>query len=168
MSRRVGSRRTNMMEKAMPKKADASGASDALPAAIDVMGELGAAGREVVSEVVGEFSDAAVKFFDDRKSSAAKIFHGVATIFRRAAADLNEESPPLAKYAERSGKAINAFSQQLQDRRWGDLVGQAAQLREERPAAFFLICAGLGVAAGALLMSSARSAGAFAHEVNNS
>jgi uncharacterized protein YjbJ (UPF0337 family) len=167
LSRRVGSRRTNVMEKAMPTKADASGASDALPAAIDVVGELGAAGREVVSEVVGEFSNAALKFFDDRKSSAAKTVHGVATIFQRAAADLTEESPPLAKYAERSGKALNVFSQRLRDRRWGDLVGQAGQLREKRPAAFFLICAGLGVAAGALLMSSARSSGALAHAVDN-
>jgi hypothetical protein len=150
----------------MPKNSSPSKDSDAsLPAAINVVTELGAAGREVVSEIVGEFSDAAVKFIDDRKASASKTAQSVATILRRAAEDLGDESPPIAKYAERSGKAIEAFSKQLQERRWGDLVGQAGHLSEQRPAAFLLLCAGVGLAVGALLIATARNTGALAQSV---
>jgi hypothetical protein len=152
----------------MSKKSSPSKDSDAsLPAAINIAGELGAAGREVVSEVVGEFTDAAVKFIDGRKASASKTVQSVATILRRAAEDLGDESPPIAKYADRSGKAIEAFSKQLRERRWGDLVGQAEQLSEQRPVAFLLLCAGLGIAAGVVLIASARNTGALAQSVGN-
>jgi hypothetical protein len=152
----------------MPKKFGPSKDSDvSLPTVTNVAGELGAAGREVVSEIVGEFSNAAVKFFDDRKASASKTAQGIATILQHAGEELGEESPPLAKYAERSGRAIEALSKQLQERRWDDLAGQAGQLSEQRPAAFLLLCAGLGIAAGALLMASARNTGALAKSVGD-
>jgi hypothetical protein len=140
----------------MPKETGGSATNDSsLPEPINVIGELGAAGREVASEIVEEFSAAALKFLDDRKSSAAKTVHGVATIFQRAARDLDEESPPLAKYAGRSGAAIEAFSEQLRNSRWSEFVGQTRRLSEERPLVFLLVCAGLGVTAGALLVASA-------------
>jgi hypothetical protein len=47
----------NVIEKVMLKKGNASGASDSPPAAIDVVGKLGATGCEVVSEVVGGASN---------------------------------------------------------------------------------------------------------------
>lgn len=151
----------------MPKKLSPLKETGATLPAVNVVGELGAAGREVVSEIVGEFSDAAMKFIDDRKVSASKTAQSVATILLRAAGDLGDESPPIAKYAERSGKAIEAFSNQLQERRWGDLVGQAVQLSERRPAAFLFLCAGLGIAAGALLMATARNTGGLTQFARN-
>jgi hypothetical protein len=72
----------------------------------------------------------------DRKSSVAKTVHGGAAIFQRAAMDLDEESHPPAKYAERSGTAIEAFSEQLRNSRWSEPVGQMGRLSEERPPGF--------------------------------
>jgi hypothetical protein len=123
-----------------------------------VINELGAASREVIAEIGGEFSGAATKFFEERKANAVETIGAVASALHSAAKELGDKSPPIAKYAERSAGAIEGFSNRLADGRWGDLIGGAGRLSEERPAVFMMICAGAGMAAGALLVGWRRDA----------
>jgi hypothetical protein len=144
-----------------------AGAEEATAAAEDIAGAateaITAAARAVASqasEIVGNVAGQLGSSVDEQKGRGADSLVGFAHAIKTAAAELEGQSPVIARKFRGASDQIERFSGRLRDRRVEDLITDYSNLARTQPVAFFAGALIAGFALSRFIKSSASSAGA--------
>ena len=144
-----------------------AGAQEATAAAQDVAGAateaITAAARAVASqasEIVGNVAGQLGSSVDEQKGRGADSLVGFAHAIKTAAAELDGQSPAIARKFRGASDQIERFSGKLRDRRVEDLITDYSNLAKTQPVAFFAGALIAGFALSRFIKSSASSSGA--------
>jgi hypothetical protein len=135
--------------KADPKVDAAKGAERVKDEAARATDEVRRQGEEIASSAVEQ----ADRYAEEQKKAGAEHLAGIAQAVERAADDLRDASPELARYAESAASSVNRFSETLKQRNVRELVDDATDFARREPALFF----GASVVAGMMLARFLRS-----------
>jgi hypothetical protein len=146
-----------------------AGAQEATAAAQDVAGAateaITAAARAVASqasEIVGNVARQLGSSVDEQKGRGADSLVGFAHAIKTAAAELDDQSPAMARKFRGASDQIERFSGKLRDRRVEDLITDYSNLAKTQPVAFFAGALIAGFALSRFIKSSAASGAASA------
>jgi hypothetical protein len=141
-----------------------TGAEEATAAAQDIAGAateaITAAARAVASqasEIVGNVAGQLGSSVDEQKGRGAEQLVGFAHAIKTAAAELEGQSPAIARKFRGASDQIERFSGKLRDRRVEDLVADYSNLAKTQPVAFFAGALIAGFALSRFIKSSASS-----------
>jgi hypothetical protein len=144
-----------------------TGAEEATAAVEDIAGAateaITAAARAITSqasELVGNVAGQLGSSVDEQKGRGADSLVGFAHAIKTAAAELEQQSPVIAKKFRGASDQIEHFSGKLRDRRVEDLITDYSNLAKTRPAAFFAGALIAGFALSRFIKSSASPSGA--------
>jgi hypothetical protein len=137
---------------------------DATAAVEDIAGAasqaISAAARAVASqasEIVGDVAEQLGSSVDEQKGRGADSLVGFAHAIKTAAAELEGQSPVIARKFRGASDQIERFSGKLRDRRVEDLVTDYSDLAKTQPVAFFAGALIAGFALSRFIKSSAPS-----------
>jgi len=144
-----------------------AGAEEATAAAQDVAGAateaISAAARAVASqasEIVGNVAGQLGSSVEEQKGRGADSLVGFAHAIKTAAAELEGQSPVMARKFRGASDQIERFSGKLRDRRVEELVTDYSNLAKTQPVAFFAGALIAGFALSRFIKSSASAPGA--------
>ena len=139
-----------------------TGAEAATTATRDIAGvateAISAAARAVASqasELVGNVAGQLGSSVEEQKGRGADSLTAFAHAIRTAAAELNQQSPTIARQFRGASDRVERFSDSLRDRRVEDLVTDYSNLAKTQPVAFFAGAMIAGFALSRFIKSSA-------------
>jgi hypothetical protein len=115
--------------------------------AAELAGHALEAGRSIAGQLVEEFRSAAETLVEEQKAKVAATVHGLGDFLHLAAEKLRPDNPPIARYADQTGRRIHDFSERVRERRWSEIVADTEAFAHRQPALFLLGAAALGFAA---------------------
>ena len=125
-------------------------AKDAARATYDA---VSAQASELASSVAGELETSA----EDQKRRGAETMRTFAGAVQHAAAELDQQSPVVARQFRTAAQKVEDLSESLRDRSIRDLVNDASDLARRQPLWFFGGAIVAGFALSRFLKSSARA-----------
>lgn len=141
--------------------------AEAKDAAARLRDEASGAAQDVKAEgeaVVGAAKERAIGFAEEQKTVGAEQAEGIARAVHRAAEELQDASPQLARYVHEAASSVNGLSQALRERSPGELLNGIEDLARRQPVAFF----GAAVLAGFALARFAKSSAEGAQPMGRS
>lgn len=141
-----------------PREAAQDLASTARETARGIREEATAAFEDVKAEgaaVVESAKQRAMEFADEQKEAGARQAEGIAGSIHRAAGELEDGAPWLARHVHAAAGTVETMARTLRERRPGDLLGDLQDLARRQPMAFFGAAALAGFAIARFLRSSA-------------
>jgi len=129
---------------------------------------LGEELRHQGSELVGAARARAQGLAEEQKAFGADQIDGIARAATKAADELEQASPQLARYVRDAASAADNFSSSLRDRSVGDLLQSVTNFARREPVMFFGLTVAAGFALSRFLRSSASHADQGAYRVAGS
>lgn len=97
-------------------------------------------------EVLGVAQARAEGMIEEGKAAGAEQAQGLARAIQRAADDLDQTSPEIARHVRSAAGAVEGIAQSLRDRSAGELFDEVTNFARRQPAAFFGAAALVGFA----------------------
>lgn len=133
-------------------KETARGTLDQASAEASKLGhDLKAQGDELMSSARGR----AEEFAHEQKAFGADQVHGIASAANKAADELEQTSPQLARYVRDAASAADDFSESMRTRKIGDILQDVTDYARREPVVFFGITVAAGFALSRFLKSTA-------------
>lgn len=129
--------------------------SDVLGAAKDAARATLDAVSGQASALAGSVADEVAQTGEQQKQRGADALCAFACAVRKAADDIHQESPMVARQIQRAAEKVETFSESLRGRNVKDLLADATELARSQPAAFFAGSMVAGFALARFLKSSA-------------
>lgn len=124
----------------------ARGIRDEAAAAFAEVKQQGASVVESAQQRLGEFAE-------ERKEAGAQQAQGLAHAIHRAADEIQDSAPWMARYVHEAAESVDGMAQSIRDRRPREIIGSLESLARRQPMAFF----GAAALAGFALARFARS-----------
>lgn len=110
--------------------------------------------QEQGEDIAATAKERAVAFTAEQKRSGAQHVDVVARAVRKAAEELEQSSPELARYARDAASSVGDVSNALRERSVGELVNDVNGFAKRQPGAFFAAAIATGFALSRFLKSS--------------
>jgi ElaB/YqjD/DUF883 family membrane-anchored ribosome-binding protein len=128
-------------------------ASDVLASASSMAGEATTKAKQAVSDTAETVTQQVKELLDRQVSSGADVVGHLAGAVKRAAQELDRDTPQLAGLIRTAGDRMNGYAEDLRDQSVDQLVRTASAFTRRQPAMVF----GLAALAGFLALRTLKS-----------